>query len=82
MWHWLDGLQENTVNACDKAQEEIDEVLKKHGIGTYIVVMKDPDTQSERRCYNGSMAWVVGHCSFLKDEVIRRYNSSIEHSDG
>lgn len=59
----------------EKAQAEIDDVLKKHGIGTYLVILKDPDSDNESTCYNGAYAWLAGHAAFMVDLMQQRYNA-------
>lgn len=57
------------------AMEEVDGVLKKHGIGSFIIVLKDPDSDTEVRNTNGSWAWIGGHGQFLAALAEKKYNS-------
>ena len=54
---------------------EIETVLKSNGIGTYVVVFKDPDSENEASLFDGSYAWVYGHLSFVADLIKHRYNA-------
>ena len=60
---------------AEQAQLEIDAVLKKYGIGTYMVIFKDPDSDAEATNFDGSYAWLAGHAAFILDLMQRRYNA-------
>ena len=63
------------TDTIDKAWKEIEATLNAHGIGTFIVVMKSPDSDLEHRSFGGSQAWVAGHATLLVDLVCRRRNA-------
>lgn len=63
------------MSTVEKAQADIDEVLKKHGVETYVVILKCPDSDNEATSYNGAYAWIAGHCSFMVDLMRHRYNA-------
>lgn len=63
------------MTTVEKAQAEVDEVLKKQGIGTYVVILKCPDSDLDATSFSGSYPWIAGHCSFMVDLIQRRYNA-------
>lgn len=64
-----------------QAIAEIEGVLEKHGIGTHLIVLKDPDSDSEVTIYNGSCAWICGQAVIIEDLMKVSYNSGRYVSD-
>ena len=65
-------------NAADRALDEIDEVLKKYGIGTFLVVMRDPDNTDEALRAGGNKAWLLGQTVILGDKIVRYWNDECQ----
>lgn len=63
------------MTTVEKAEAEIAEVLKKYGVQTYVIVLKDPDSDNVCTVYDGSYAWICGHAAFMVDLMQRRYNA-------
>lgn len=65
-------------STAEECRREVLDVLNKHGVGTYIVVLKCPDSDLEARAVGGSNAWITGHATFLADLMTRRYNDDLQ----
>lgn len=53
-------------------QSDIEALGKKHGIGTYVFVVKDPDSDLEAFGFGGPLSWVVGSCSQMERMAAKR----------
>lgn len=50
--------------------EKIKSMLDEMGIGTYVIGVKDPDTNDEACMFDGSPSWCIGMLELIKQEVI------------
>lgn len=56
--------------ALEQDMEELKEFLKQKGIGTYIIGIKDPDTNDEAFMSDGSPSWCVGMATLIRHDII------------
>lgn len=64
------------MTAVEAALEEIIAACARHGVGTYMILLQDPDSQNELYSVEGSKPWIVGSLTLKLDETVRRYNDS------
>lgn len=57
--------------------EEILGVLEKHGVGTYCIVLQDPDSQAEFCAIQGHKPWIYGELLLKADEIKTAYNAEV-----
>jgi hypothetical protein len=55
----------------DKACLDIENILKANGIGTYVIILKDPDSGCEYTATDGSAAWIIGQGHLLAFRATR-----------
>lgn len=48
--------------------EEITERLDKHGVSDYVLIFRDPDSNSDWMKSKGSLYWLIGAATDLLDE--------------
>jgi hypothetical protein len=59
------------VPGLKAARAEIDELLKRHGIETYLIMWKDPDNDDAQWITQGSRYWRIGVLEDLKARELR-----------
>ena len=61
-----------------EAQADIEAAAKKHGIGTYVFVIKDPDGDLEAFGFDGPLSWCYGACAMMQ-RLIATHRDEIEN---
>ncbi len=60
--------------ALNDFQTELDALLAKHGIQTFVVIARDPDNHDTMSSFDGDYSWIAGQCLFMSSLLAARWN--------